>query len=228
MSESAARPPRIPNARTGTGPAVAFLFATSVVAALPGPAALHAQSGEVVLNGKTAEWLVASAALAAPAELRDGAEVRGWTADDHLVTLREGSNGIICLADRPGDDRFSAACYHEGLEPFMQRGRELNREGIRGVARNERRWAEIEAGELPMPVMGMVYNLSFPSEDFDPATTDPATGGRLHAIYVPNATQASTGLPVQPGPEPWLMLPGTPSAHVMVGLPAKAAAPGGG
>ncbi|MEJ2504335.1 MAG: hypothetical protein P8177_13645, partial [Gemmatimonadota bacterium] len=176
------------------------------------------------LNGKTVDWLVASAVLAAPAELRDGAVVRGWTADDHLVTLREGTNGLICLADRPGDDRFAAACYHDGLEPFMERGRELVRQGIRGVARNERRWAEIEAGELPMPAMGMVYNLTFASEDFDPAVTDPATGGRLHALYIPNATAESTGLPVRPGPEPWLMLPGTPSAHVMIGIPAT---PGG-
>ena len=228
MSYPAVRPVRPAGYRVVGGPAIAFLSAACVAAAPAAPAPLHAQAGEVVLGDKTTEWLVASAALAAPPELRDGAEVRGWTADDHLVTLREGSNGIICLADRPGDDRFSAACYHESLEPFMERGRELNREGIRGVARNERRWAEIEAGELPMPVMGMVYNLSFPGEDFDPATTDPATGGRLHAIYIPNATQASTGLPVQPGPEPWLMSPGTPSAHVMIGLPAKPADEGGG
>jgi hypothetical protein len=182
-----------------------------------------AQSPEgVVLNGTTTEWLVASAALAAPAQLRAGAEVRAWTRDGHLVTLRAGSNRIICLADEPGDGRFRAACYHDSLEPFMERGRELRRQGVEGEARNQVRWDEIEAGTLPMPDIAMVYNLAFPSEDFDPATTDPATGGRLHAIYMKNATPESTGLPTLPDGGPWLMLPGTPSAHVMIGLPSKA------
>jgi hypothetical protein len=171
--------------------------------------------------GPTREWLIASAILAAPASLRDGAEVRARTDDGHTRTLREGSNGIICLADVPGDGRFAAACYHSSLEPFMERGRELVRQGIEGGARNEIRWREIEAGELPMPAAAMVYNLQFPTEDFDPATTDPATGGRLHALYITGATAASTGLPVQPGEEPWLMHPGTPSAHIMIGLPAR-------
>lgn len=193
-----------------------------LAAQTPAQTPAQAPAQEPVLDGKTVEWLVASAVLAAPASLREGAEVRAWTADDRLVTLRPGTNGIICLADRPGDGRFAAACYHEGLEPFMERGRELRREGVDGMARNEKRWAEIEAGTLPMPAAGMVYNLGFPGEDFDPATTDPATGGRLHAIYMPGATTETTGLPTTPGDGPWLMFPGTPSAHVMIGLPAKA------
>jgi hypothetical protein len=71
--------------------------------------------------------------------------------------------------------------------------------------------------------MAMVYNLRMPSDDFDPAAVDPATGFRLHALYIRDATPESTGLPVQPGDGPWLMLPGTPSAHVMISLPAKPA-----
>lgn len=189
------------------------------------PVFLSAQSleGEPVLNGKATDWMIESAVLAAPLTLREGAEVRAWTADDRLVVLRRGTNGLICLADRPGDDRFAASCYHEGLEAFMERGRELSRQGVEGNARNERRWAEIKAGTLAMPTAGMVYNLGFPTEDFDPASTDPATGGRLHAIYMAGATPESTGLPSTPGDGPWLMFPGTPSAHVMIALPAKAA-----
>jgi hypothetical protein len=165
------------------------------------------------------DWLVSSAVLAAPEPLRAGAEVRGWTEDDHLQVLREGSNGIICLADRPGDGRFAAACYHESLEPFMERGRELTREGVEGAERDERRWAEIDAGELAMPEAAMVYNLQFPTEDFDPDTVDPATGMRLHSFYIRDATAASTGVTDEPGHGPWLMHAGTPSAHVMISLP---------
>jgi hypothetical protein len=172
-------------------------------------------------SGRPTDWEVAAAVLAAPESLRDGAEVRGWTADDELVLLRPGTNGIICLADRPGNDAFTAACYHDSLEPFMERGRELRRQGVDGARRDETRWREIEEGTLPMPAMAMVYNLRLPSESFDPATTDPATGWRLHAFYIRDATAESTGLPVRPGDGPWLMHAGTPSAHVMIGLPVK-------
>lgn len=167
-------------------------------------------------------WQIASAVLAAPQPLRDGAEVRAWTPDDALVVLRPGTNDLICLADRPDGESFNAACYHASLEPFMERGRALRRQGVDGAARDETRWAEIAAGTLPMPAMAMVYNLRLPSEDFDPATVDPATGNRLHALYIRDATAASTGLPAQPGDGPWLMAAGTPSAHVMISLPPKA------
>ncbi|MBR9989783.1 MAG: hypothetical protein KFH98_08520 [Gemmatimonadetes bacterium] len=170
---------------------------------------------------KSTEWLIAAAVLAAPAPLRDGAEVRAWTADGELRLLRAGTNGLICLAGRPDETGFAASCYHASLEPFMGRGRELIREGIEGARRNEIRWREIEDGTIPMPAMAMVYNFRYPVADFDPATTDPATGTRLHALYIPGATTESTGVSALPSDEPWLMLPGTPSAHVMISLPRK-------
>ncbi len=171
---------------------------------------------------QSAELRVARAVLAAPAEFRERAEVREWNDEGVLVTIREGS-GVICIADRPGNGTFQAACYHESLEPFMAKGRELSASGVEGMARQEARWAEVEAGRLKMPqTAAMVFNLSFTTETFDPATTDPATGGRLHAIYVPYMTPESTGLPLAPsGGSPWLMWPGKPSSHVMVALPAK-------
>ncbi|HSM64226.1 MAG TPA: hypothetical protein VK833_09845, partial [Gillisia sp.] len=39
-----------------------------------------------------------------------------------FVTLREGDNQFIVLADNPKQDEFNAACYHKDLEPFMARG----------------------------------------------------------------------------------------------------------
>lgn len=179
-------------------------------------------SAQTPAGERPAEWLIATAVLAAPAQYRADAEVRAWTDDGGLVTLREGSNEIICLADRPGDEQFQAACYHESLEPFMARGRELTAAGIEGNERNETRWREVKDGTLPVPEQAaMVYNLSFPGEDISPEV-DPATGGRLHAVYMPYATAESTGLPVQPAPHaPWLMFPGEPSAHIMISLPRE-------
>jgi len=168
----------------------------------------------------TDEWMIASAVLAAPPQHRATAEVRKWVGQS-LVTIREG-NGVICLADKPGDDVFSAACYHESLEPFMERGRELSREGVTGMPRQEARWADADAGRLALPEpMAMVFNLSYGCENFDPAAADPTTGGRLHAAYVPYTTPESSGLPLSPQTqEPWLMWPGKPSAHIMIAIPA--------
>lgn len=170
---------------------------------------------------RSPDWLIGAAVLAAPPSLRDGAEVRAVGADQELTVLRAGSNGIICLADLAADEAFAASCYHAALEPFMARGRELRRQGVEGAQRDEVRWREIEEGKLEMPPMSMVYNLRFASEEFDPATADPATGGRLHAFYIRGATTESTGLPAEPGDGPWLMNAGTPSAHIMIALPAK-------
>ena len=76
------------------------------------------------------EDVIAAASAPLPPEYRDGAEVRTWTNDGSLNVLREGTNAMVCLADQPNDDRFHAACYHESLEPFMERGRQLKAEGL--------------------------------------------------------------------------------------------------
>jgi hypothetical protein len=183
--------------------------------------AAAAQQAAPAAAAKSPEWLVKAAVLAAPAPLRDGAEVRAVGEKEQLTVLRPGTNGIICLADLADDEAFSAACYHASLEPFMARGRQLRQEGIAGAKRDEMRWKEIEAGTLAMPMSAVVYNLRLPSDAFDPATLDPATGGRLHSVYIRGATTESTGLPSQPLDGPWLMNAGTPSAHIMISLPAK-------
>ncbi len=79
-----------------------------------------------------AEDQIASAILAAPEDRRAGAGVLGYNAGGKLVTLREGDNDLICLADKPGNDSFSVACYHRDLGPFMARGRELSAAGVGG------------------------------------------------------------------------------------------------
>jgi hypothetical protein len=208
-----------PSLRAGARTAIAATILAAAAIATP------AAAQDPYLAGHTVEWLVDATVLAAPAALRDGAEVRAWTGDGHLVTLREGSNGIICLGPRPGaagSGGFAVACYHDSLEPFMERGRELQRQGVEGRERDEARWREIREGVLPMPAAAMVYNLGFPDADFDPADVDPATGRRLHALYLRDATVEATGLPGRPADgAPWLMFPGTPSAHVMISIPPR-------
>src|SRR6266436_3715765 len=48
---------------------------------------------------------IASALLAAPQERRGEATVLGYNAKGEVVTLRKGSNDLICLADDPPTNR---------------------------------------------------------------------------------------------------------------------------
>lgn len=160
---------------------------------------------------------IASAVQAAPEEMREGAAVLGYGADGKLTELRKGTNELICLADDPKDARFSTACYHKDLEPFMARGRELAAQGIAGGARNENyRWKEIKEGKLKMPrEPRMLYVLS--GKGYDAATGKVIEASVRWVIYVPFATAESIGLSTKSKRgEPWLMDAGTPGAHIMI------------
>jgi len=108
---------------------------------------LPAQASEI----PTSEVQIAGAVSPAPEDLRDGAAVLGYAEGKDMVTLREGKGDLICLADKPGDKRFHAACYFKALEPFMARGRALRAQGIERAKVLETREAEIASGKIAMP-----------------------------------------------------------------------------
>ncbi|HVR30861.1 MAG TPA: hypothetical protein VMS86_15160 [Thermoanaerobaculia bacterium] len=162
---------------------------------------------------------IAAAIQAAPAERRKGAAVLGYDEAGKLVTLRPGTNDLICLADDPGDDVWSVACYHEDLEPFMARGRELTAQGISGPARNESRFKEVDEGKLPLPKEARTLYVLHGS-GYDAASHEVQNPYLRWVLYVPYATAESTGLSTQPTESaPWLMDPGTAGAHIMITPP---------
>ncbi|MEO7795338.1 MAG: hypothetical protein ABIV06_11255, partial [Thermoanaerobaculia bacterium] len=135
--------------RVSQAVALAFLSALVVAQEPPAhsPAATAASLPPAVVQ-------IAAAVQAAPEDRRAGATVLGYTSPEPAslaVILRQGNNDLFCLADRPGDDKFSVACYHQSLEPFMKRGRELEAQGVTGDERMKRRWQEADAGTLAMP-----------------------------------------------------------------------------
>jgi hypothetical protein len=165
---------------------------------------------------------IASAILAAPQDRRSEATVLGYNAKGEVVTLRKGSNDLICLADDPSDKTFSVACYHKDLEPFMARGRELAAQGAKGKERHERRWKEVQEGKVAMPrEPRMLYVLT--GSGYDAAKGQVIDPYLRWVVYVPYATPESTGLSTSPipGGGPWLMYPGTPGAHIMINPPKK-------
>jgi hypothetical protein len=164
------------------------------------------------------EAQIAGAVSAAPEAFRASATVLGYSADKKLITLRQGTGEMICLADDPSDKRWAVACYHKDLEPFMARGRELKLQGVPRGQEDSVRLAEIKAGKLKMPDgPRLLYNLAAPGDSVD-ATTGLARGASgLPVVYVPYATPETTGLSAKPGNgQPWLMYPGLPWAHIMI------------
>ena len=162
---------------------------------------------------------IKSALLAAPQEKKDGCTVYGYSADKQLILLRQGTNEMICLADNPDDPGFSVACYVRELEPFMQRGRELRKLGIKDDSLFNEREKEVKAGTLQMPKQpAALYVYSAKNEEFNPATGEVKNGYLRYVIYIPYATVASTGLPEKPSASgmPWIMNAGTHGAHIMI------------
>jgi len=161
------------------------------------------------------------ALLAAPESLREGAAILGSGGSprpgDVLSLLRKGTNDLVCLADDPEREDFHVACYHVSLDPFMRLGRVLRAEGLDRAGVLESRYAALEAGEISMPEAAALYSLTAESRP-GPGDESGADGlRRLTAVYLPNATLEGTGLPGRPvGGHPWLMLPGTPWAHIMI------------
>src|SRR5678809_1557818 len=94
---------------------------------------------------------IRTALLAAPQEKKDNCTVLGYSPDKQLVVLKQGTNEMICLADNPDEPGFSVACYVRDLEPFMKRGRELRKQGIRDQMLVDEREKEVNAGTLQMP-----------------------------------------------------------------------------
>ena len=176
----------------------------ALTACTPGPGA----TAQVENQGEQ----MAQALLAAPKDKAEGARLLGWTPDGTLVELRPGVNDITCHASNPAADRFSTSCHHNSLEPYFARGRELDAQGA-SADRYRIRFEEMEAGDLPMPAHSATQYVFDGVWDAEAGTAE----GRIRwTIYVPGATAESTGLSPEPSEDrPWIMMEGTPGAHIM-------------
>lgn len=170
----------------------------------------------------SADIQIKGAMLAAPSDKRDGALIYGYSDKGEFVVLRKGTNDLVCIADDPNQDGFSAACYHNDLEPFMARGRALRKDGKSRKEIFDTREAEAKGGKLSMPKQPSTLFVYFASkDDYDANTGDVKNGNFRYVIYTPYATAESTGLPLKPEAPgmPWIMDPGTHGAHIMINPP---------
>ena len=156
------------------------------------------------------ETQIKAALLAAPEEDRAKCAVYGYDQNGSLVTLKIGSNNLICLGDNPKKAGFDVACYHKDLDMFMARGRALAAQGKTPAEIFQIREKEAKSGELKMPENPTTLYV------FSGKTEQEAS--YRWVIYIPFATAESTGLPTKPkaGGAPWIMDPGTHRAHIML------------
>ncbi len=178
------------------------LAATLVVA---GPCAVaHAQSNQDK---------IAQAVLPLPDDLRAGATVVTYdekTGDRNV--LRQGTNFIEC---QPKAKDGFVRCYNKVLAPRRDMEARLRAQGKSDKDVSEAIATAMKDGRLTAPPFGtMSYRYS----------DDPGRIKLLWVMSVPNATPESVGVSTESqrdsalkgNGKPWLMLPGTPGAHVMI------------
>jgi hypothetical protein len=189
-----------------------IIFA-SVTVVLSGPLAASAQ------QASSPARQIAEAVQILPEDLRAGATVVTYDATGARKVLRQGTNFLECQPRMA--DGFSR-CYSKTLGPRRDleaklRAEKKTDEEIQGAVA-----AAVKAGTLPPPPKGMMSYRDYDKRD------------RIQHLWVmslPNATPESVGVSTTSQRDaalegkglPWMMLPGTPGAHIMIPInpPAK-------
>jgi hypothetical protein len=191
---------------------VRVLVVVGCLACLLGPSGAVAQGSDRARQ-------IAAAVLPLPAELRAAAGVVALDGRGQPQVWRASANGMICLADSPGDSTFDVRCYHAGFVPVIYRIRQLIALGVADSALEGTIDAEIRSGKLPItkaPTAG--YRMYGPVSGYDPARN--VVSDRIDAwqsIHMPYRTAASMGLSTrEDGIHPYVMASGTYWAHVMI------------
>jgi hypothetical protein len=164
---------------------------------------------------------IAAAVLPLPEVMREHATVLGYAPDLSLVILREGTNGMVCTASRPGDAEFDVRCYHESFMPVVRRMRDLHSRGVKNDEMYRTIDAEVKARKLAIPdhpVAG--YRMLGPISAYRPANN--TVGPEIESwqsLHFPYKTAGEIGLPEegQASPTiPYVMASGTFWSHVMI------------
>ena len=170
------------------------------------------------------EQQIAGALQAVPENLREGATVYGYDSKGKVIILQKGSGLMVCLADNPHMSGFISSAFHKDLYPFMARGLALRLEGKSAKEIFDIREAEAKSGKLRMPEKATTLYVLFGTDGtFDEKERIFKNVRLRYVVYIPWATQETTGLPTKPTSPggPWIMNPGTHRAHIMITPPVK-------
>jgi len=165
-------------------------------------------------SAQAADPRIAEAIRPLPDDLQAGATVVVYdqkTGDRQV--LRQGTNMMECQPKSPVDG--FTRCYHKQLAPRRDLEAKLRAQGKKDEEVTAAVQAATKAGTIKAPTFGMMsYRLS----------DDKGRIQKLWVMSVPNATPETIGVSTSSQREeallgkglPWLMLPGTPNAHVMI------------
>ncbi len=146
---------------------------------------------------------------AAPRNMREGATVVKFKADNTYETLKKGTNQLVCYdrSGEPGRQPFAVQCTMLANLPRVAQNRKFEAMTDRTARQAALDKAEAD-GTRVKPEYGSIW--------LDMNGADEAHA-RVHAtIAVPGATPQSTGLPDSPAKGgAWIMNPGTSTAHIM-------------
>ena len=170
-----------------------------------------------------ASQTIAAAVFPLPTQLRAGATVVRLNSAFEPEVLRKGTNGMVCIADVPGDDQFDVRCYRDTFIPVVYRAFQLGY-----PVNGEKVAAEVQAGKLQLsrePTAG--YRCLGPAAGYDASRN--SVDARVEcwqSIHFPFRTAAEVGFPDETDvPEnqqrstPYVMSGGTYWSHVMIRHP---------
>lgn len=180
--------------------------------------ALLGQPGNVTAQAVSQPDQLAASLLPLPEALRTGAGVRLVSASG-VVILKPSTNGMMCTADRPGDDVFDVRCYHVGFLAVMDYVRSLRQEGVADSALDIRLREAAQQGRITFPAAPTAgYRMLGPIDGFDPASgTTTAAIDKWQSVHFPFRTAEEIGLPVTGDAlMPFVMASGTWWSHVMI------------
>lgn len=165
---------------------------------------------------------IASAMVPLPASLRAGAGVVALDGEAVPHTLRPSANGMVCIADAPGDAYFDVECHHASFIPVIYRMKQLQAHRLTEAVLDQTIEAEIRNGSLKIPAGPTTsYGMWGPVAGYDTSTnTVSQVITAWQRIQVPYATAAAIGVPsAGDGVHPYITASGTYFAHLMLTQP---------
>jgi hypothetical protein len=155
---------------------------------------------------------ITQATLPLPEDLRAGATVYKYAATGERQVLRPGTNQVECMPR--GADGFTW-CYNKVTAPRRDFAAKLRAQKMDEKAIQVAMAEATKAGTIPEAPFGVMSYRLYGKRD------------RIQLLWVlsvPNATPESIGVTTASAREdalelrgtPWLMLPGTPGAHIMI------------
>ncbi|MEP6689059.1 MAG: hypothetical protein ABJC36_11995 [Gemmatimonadales bacterium] len=182
-------------------------------------ASLGLSAEAALAQGPHGSRAMAAAVLPLPDELRGGAGVVTLDQTGQPQVWRASVNGMVCLADPPGDAIFDVRCYHASFIPLLYRIRQLAARGVADSVLDRTLDDEIRSGKLRIartPTAG--YRMLGPVAGFDSmrvAVSD--TIDAWQSVHIPYRTAAAMGLSTtEDGIHPYVMSSGTFWSHVMI------------